>query len=86
MMGEFIIGVLNTSAVMGLSIALFSFILSFRGKRYNAKCRKTIWILMAICLLIPFRFIAVSGTYTAEIPHVVLREAEIPETGHAASS
>lgn len=52
------------------------------GKAYSAKCRKTIWILMAVCLLIPFRLITVSGVYTAEIPHVVLREADVPEAGH----
>lgn len=86
MMGEFMTGVLNTSAVVGLSIVVFLLLLSFSGKAYSAKCRKTIWILMAVCLLIPFRLITVSGVYTAEIPHVVLKEADVPETGHTVDS
>lgn len=82
-MGEFMTGILNTSIVVGMSIAVFSILLSFGGKRYRAKCRKTIWILMAICLLIPFRPIMTLGGYTAEIPTLVLREADNPKTDAA---
>ncbi|MCM1540753.1 MAG: M56 family metallopeptidase [Blautia sp.] len=82
MMGEFMTGILNTSVIVGVSIAVFSILLFFRGKRYSAKSRKTIWILMAFCLLVPFHLIPVPGAYMAEIPDIVLREAGIPEADH----
>lgn len=79
-------GIFNTSIAVGTCIAVFSFLLSFCGKGYSAKCKKAIWILMAFCLLIPFQLVTVSGVYTAEIPNAVLREAGIPETGYAGDS
>ncbi len=74
MMGEFIFGIFNTSVVTGLSIAAAGILLRATWKSYNAKCRKRIWIFMAFCLLIPFHLFHFPGTYTAEIPNVVLRE------------
>ncbi len=74
MMGEFIMGVLNTSVVMGLGIAAAGILLKVSGKGYSAGCRKRIWIFLALCLLIPFHLFRIPGAYTAEIPDVVLRE------------
>ncbi len=85
-MDDFVLCILNTSLIVGAGIVVFSLLLFFGGKRYSAKCRKTIWILMAFCLLIPFRLMPVPKAYTAEIPNVVLREADIPETGYAGGS
>jgi len=86
MMGEFMTGIFNTSIVVGMSIAVFSILLYFGGKGYRAKCRKTIWIVMAFCLLIPFRPVMALRGYTAEIPILVLREADIPTTDAAGGS
>lgn len=73
-MGEFISGILNTSIISGTGIAVVSVLFMFIGKGYSAKCRKTVWLLLALSLLIPFRLIAVSGAYTAEIPNAVMNE------------
>ena len=73
-MGEFIMGVFNTSLVMGLSIVAAGILLRVSRKRYSARYRKRIWIFMAFCLLIPFHLFRFPGAYTAEIPNVVLRE------------
>lgn len=74
MIEHFIIGIFNTSAVMGLSIAIAGILLKVSRKRYSAGCRKRIWIFMAFCLLIPFHLFHFPGVHTAEIPNVVLRE------------
>lgn len=73
-MGEFIIGVFNTSVVMGVSIAAAGILLRVSRKRYSARCRKRIWIFMGFCLLIPFYLFRFPGAYTAEVPDIVLRE------------
>lgn len=73
-MGEFIIGIFNTSVVTGLSIAAAGILLKISGKRYSARCRRKIWIFMAFCFLIPFHLFHFPGAYTAEIPNIVLRE------------
>lgn len=76
MTGEFMLGVINTSVVTGLSIAAAGILLRASWKSYSARCRKRIWIFLALCLLIPFHLFHFSGAYTAEIPNVVLREFE----------
>lgn len=73
-MGEFIIGVFNTSLVMGLSIVAAGILLRVSRKRYSARYRKRIWIFMGLCLLIPFHLFRFPGAYTAEVPDLVLRE------------
>ncbi|MCM1191077.1 MAG: M56 family metallopeptidase [Butyrivibrio sp.] len=83
MMGELMIGILNTSAVVGVSIAAAAIILGFSRKHYSAKCRKGIWIFMAFCLLIPFQLFRFPGAYTAEIPDYVLRRSESGTADHA---
>lgn len=83
MTGEFMIGVLNTSVVTGLSIVAAGIILRASWKSYSAKCRKKIWIFLAFCLLIPFHLFHFSGAYTAEIPDVVLQEFESRTAGGA---
>lgn len=75
-MGQFMMGVFNTSAVVGLSIAAAGILLRVGRKRYSARCRKLIWTFIAFCLLIPFHLFHFPGAYTAEIPDVVLREFE----------
>ena len=74
MTGGFMLGVINTSVVTGLSIAAAGILLRASRKSYSARCRKRIWIFLALCLLIPFHLVRFSGAYTAEIPNVVLRE------------
>jgi beta-lactamase regulating signal transducer with metallopeptidase domain len=76
MVGEFMFGVFNTSVVTGLSIAAAGILLRGSWKRYNARCRKRIWIFMAFCFFIPFHLFHFPGAYTAEIPNVVLQEFE----------
>ncbi len=76
MKGEFMIGVLNTSVVTGLSILAAGIILRASWRSYSAKCRKKIWIFLAFCLFLPFYLVSFSGAYTAEIPNVVLQEFE----------
>lgn len=74
-MGEFMIGVLNTSAVMGLGIAVAGILLKAGRKSYSAACRKKIWVFLAFCLLVPFSLLRIPRAYTAEIPDLVLLEA-----------
>lgn len=76
MMGEFIFGIINTSVVTGLSIAAAGILLRVSRKRYSARCRKRIWIFMGLYLFIPFHLLRFPGAYTAQIPNVVLREAD----------
>lgn len=75
---KLIFWVLNTSAVVGICIALLGVLLSFGRKRYSAGCRKAIWILIALCLLVPFHLISFSGAYTAQFPILVLWEFDGP--------
>ncbi|MCM1046333.1 MAG: M56 family metallopeptidase [Candidatus Gastranaerophilales bacterium] len=73
---KWMIGMLNTSAVMGLGIAIISVLLFLNRKKYSARCRKGIWIFMAVLFLTPFSHFRFSGAYSLEIPNVVLREFE----------
>ncbi len=50
MTGEFMLGVINTSVVTGLSIAAAGILLRASWKSYSARCRKRIWIFLALCL------------------------------------
>lgn len=84
-MNEFITGLINTSMVAGLSIAVFLFFFSFIGRNYSARCRKVVWILIAFCCLIPFRYPSGLLRYTVEIPDVVIRRAETSETSYTES-
>lgn len=84
-MRQFMIALLNTSAVTGVCIVLFLFIFSFWGKRYGAKCRRIIWSLIAVCCLVPFRFPAVLP-YSVDIPDVVIRRGETDLTANAANT
>ncbi|MCM1263131.1 MAG: M56 family metallopeptidase [Butyrivibrio sp.] len=81
-MGEFIFAVLNTSLVVGTSIVVLHIFFLLFGSSYSAKCRKAIWILTAICLLLPFRLFVTPRAYTAEIPNVVLKEIDYVKTSH----
>ena len=84
-MRQFMIALLNTSAVTGVCIVLFLLIFSFWGKRYGAKCRRIIWSLIAVCCLVPFRFPAVLP-YSVDIPEVVIRRGETDLTANAANT
>lgn len=84
-MNEFITGLINTSMVAGLSIVVFLFFFSFIGRNYSARCRKVVWILIAFCCLIPFRYPSGLLRYTVEIPDVVIRRAETSETSYTES-
>ena len=84
-MKEFITGLINTSMVAGVSIIVILFFFYFIGRNYSARCRKVVWILMAFCCLIPFRFPSGLLRYTVEIPDVVIRQAENPKTNYAES-
>ncbi len=71
-MSEFVAALFNTSFVAGTCTAIFLFFFSLCGKGYGAGCRKTVWSLIALCCLLPFRF-PVQG-YCAAIPEVVIRQ------------
>ncbi len=73
---KFMVGMLNTSLVAGLGVAAAGVLLSVSRKRYSARCRKGIWIFMAICFLMPFHLFRFPGTYSLEVPNVVLHEFE----------
>ena len=79
MTGNLIIGVFNTSVVTGLSIAVAGILLRAGRKRYSARCRKSIWIFMAFCLLMPFHLFRFPGAYTAEIPDVSQSELTVAD-------
>ena len=81
-MRQFMIALFNTSAVAGACIVIFLLVFSFCGKKYEAKCRKIIWSLIAVCCLVPFRFPAVLP-YSLEIPDVVIRRGDTDHTERA---
>ena len=83
-MRQFMIALLNTSAVAGVCIFLFLLVFSFLGKRYGAKCRKIIWSLIAVCCLVPFHFPAVLP-YSVDIPDVVIRRGDTYLTANEAN-
>ncbi|MCM1058115.1 MAG: M48 family metalloprotease [Firmicutes bacterium] len=80
---KWLIGMLNTSAVMGLGIVLISVLLFVSRKKYSARCRKGIWIFLAVLFLVPFSWFRFPRAYSLEVPNVVLREFErqTAETG-----
>ena len=84
-MNEFITGLINTSMVAGVSIVVSLFFFSFIGRNYSARCRKAVWILIAFCCLIPFRYPSGLLRYTVEIPDLVIRQAENSGTSYTDS-
>lgn len=80
-MREFMVALFNTSFVAGVCTAVFLFFFFFCGKNYRAGCRKIVWVLIAVCCLLPFRF-PIQG-YSVAIPDVVIRRGNaenIPNT------
>lgn len=84
-MNEFITGLINTSMVAGVSIVVVLFFFSLIGRNYSARCRKVVWILIAFCCLIPFRYPSGLLRYTVEIPDVVISQVETSGTSYAES-
>ena len=83
---KWIISMLNTSVVMGLGIALISILLFVSRKKYSARCRKGIWIFLAVCFLVPFSWFRFPGAYSLEVPNVVLYEFERQTVGNGFTS
>lgn len=81
-MGEFMIGIFNTSIVVGVCIVVLHIFFFFCRDSYSAKCRKVIWVLTAFCLLVPFQLFTAPRAYTAEIPDMVLKEMVHVRTSH----
>lgn len=81
-MRQFVLGLFNTSIVIGVCTAIFLLVFSFCGKRYGAQCRKIIWSMIAVCCLVPFRFPAVLP-YSVDIPDVVIRRGDTDHTANA---
>ena len=71
---KFLMGILDTSFVGTISIVVAIIIFSL-CKRYSAKCRKNVWILISIALLFPFwNRINLPVDISVSIPDVVIRE------------
>ena len=73
--------VLRASMVGGISVMVFSLLFGLFGKRLSAKHRKTGWILIALCLILPLNLNqlpdAETNVFTLKIPELVLRKQEI---------
>ncbi len=83
-MSEFMAALFNTSFVAGACTAVFLLFFSLWGKNYGAGCRKTVWLLIAVCCLLPFR-LPVRG-YSVAIPEVVIRRGTAEHLQNAAAS
>ena len=71
---KFLMGILDTSFVGTISIVVAIIIFSL-CKRYSAKCRKNVWILISIALLFPlWNRINLPVDISVSIPDVVIRE------------
>lgn len=69
-------GVIGASIIGGISIILFCLLSWICQKRYRAKTRKIIWIVIAVCLLLPLNMIVMPYTVTVKVPNVVIKEYE----------
>lgn len=69
-------GVIGASIMGGLSTILFCLLSWICQKRYRAKTRKIIWIVIAVCLLLPLNMIVMPYTVTVKVPNVVIKEYE----------
>lgn len=74
MIEDILLEVIGTSIIGAICIILFCFLSWILQRRYSARVRKNIWIMIAICLLLPVNRVQLPYTYTVEIPNIVIKE------------
>ncbi len=71
---KIIVGIINASMTGGISIAVFCFLSWAFRKKYRAVSRKKVWILIAVCLMIPLNLDILPHIYTLQLPNLVVGE------------